>query len=275
LLTPRCNGIKPICDNCNKRGIECTFDDHVRRRGPGKRTKVQRDRSRGDVADAGYGSSSIDIAQDGLQPEFDENGVPLDNGEQDLGEMDHQDLLLDPALAGETGDSSQTRDEVMEAMGALKQAGIDLGLHVNDLGEPTTLAELGQLSEEFANHHGHQFGEEDEEESRKRKSDLLDFGDFQGVDGVSHDLGLGDIGHVHGNGDDDGDDGHEHKRSRLDDAFRSVLDENGVHLALQAHAEAHENGEELVGDGLEGEDENGLSLLEQVQDQVNQHDQSV
>jgi len=48
-LIHRCDGIRPECSNCNKRGETCIFDDSVRRRGPGKRTKDMRGRSGHDL----------------------------------------------------------------------------------------------------------------------------------------------------------------------------------------------------------------------------------
>lgn len=230
----RCDGIKPICENCQKRNIECTYDNYVRRRGPGKRTKP-RDRN-GEAIPLEYDPSGIEIPQEAYEHQHDSSMIPeLDHTEHV--EIDHSDLLLDPALAGENGEPARA-DDVMEAMGALKQAGIDLGLHTDDdgLGEPSTLAELGQLSEEFARQHHVQFGEEDVEEDggelgldgRKRKSDLLDFGDLTGLDV---------------------EDGLDHKRLRLDDTngFSEVLAEQ-QQLQLEAEQHQHEHEQQLQGD---------------------------
>lgn len=59
MLTPRvrslilrCDGQKPSCDNCLKRGETCSYDEVVRRRGPGKRTKEMRQRAMHDQAAA-------------------------------------------------------------------------------------------------------------------------------------------------------------------------------------------------------------------------------
>ena len=147
----RCDGIKPSCDNCNKRGLECTYDDHVRRRGPGKRTKEMRDRAAQETAEAGLINSVASAIGVGQQVDQQYQEIQDEHDKQHL-EVDHSDLMLDPALADEIG--GPRHDDVMEAMGALKQAGIELGLHqedIDDLGEPSTLAELSGLSE-----HDHQ-----------------------------------------------------------------------------------------------------------------------
>jgi hypothetical protein len=49
----RCNGEKPRCDNCTKRNEECTWDDNVRRRGPGRATKERRDKAAQEAIAAG------------------------------------------------------------------------------------------------------------------------------------------------------------------------------------------------------------------------------
>lgn len=187
----------------------------------------------------------MEIPQDGLEHHLDPQ-IPDVDVHEGVGEIDHSDLLLDPALAGENGDPARA-DDVMEAMGALKQAGIELGLHTDDgLGEPSTLAELGQLSEEFARQHQVQFGEEDDldVDGRKRKSDLLDFGDLGGLD-------------VDGSGLE----GMDHKRLRLDDAngFGEVLAEQHQHQlqeypeeALQGDLGHHVEGHDLLEVGLNG-----------------------
>jgi len=108
-----------------------------------------------------------------IPEELDQHDQPA---EVDIGDAD---LILDPALAGEDGGARHS--DVMEAMGALKQAGIDLGLHDDDgLGEPSTLAEIGDLDamKEFKDFDRFDdFHKEDSEESRKRK-ELEGLGDF-------------------------------------------------------------------------------------------------
>ncbi|RXK42021.1 hypothetical protein M231_00742 [Tremella mesenterica] len=41
----KCDGRRPVCVNCEKRHIDCSYDENVRRRGPGKRTKEMRERA--------------------------------------------------------------------------------------------------------------------------------------------------------------------------------------------------------------------------------------
>ncbi|WVQ71884.1 hypothetical protein IAR50_001426 [Cryptococcus sp. DSM 104548] len=49
----KCDGNKPVCDTCTKRGETCTWDDHVRRRGPGKATKERREKAAREALAAG------------------------------------------------------------------------------------------------------------------------------------------------------------------------------------------------------------------------------
>lgn len=59
----RCDGGRPTCSHCAKRNLECTYDDNVRRRGPGKRTKEMRERAAREAEAAGLGLSAESIAQ--------------------------------------------------------------------------------------------------------------------------------------------------------------------------------------------------------------------
>ena len=45
LMLGRCDGTRPTCENCARRSEPCTYDEAVRRRGPGKRTKEMRERA--------------------------------------------------------------------------------------------------------------------------------------------------------------------------------------------------------------------------------------
>ncbi len=54
----RCDGHRPTCENCAKRNEVCTFDEAVRRRGPGKRTKEMRDRAAREADAAGLTNAS-------------------------------------------------------------------------------------------------------------------------------------------------------------------------------------------------------------------------
>jgi hypothetical protein len=165
--------VKPTCDNCRKRGQDCTFDDHVRRRGPGKRTKEMRDRAARDAEAGGIMSAQALAAHQAALAQAQDTPDDLDTHNQPVDvELGENDLILDPALAGEDG--GPRHSDVMEAMGALKQAGIDLGLHDDDdgLGEPSTLAEIGDLDamKEFKDFDRFDdFQKEDSEETRKRK----------------------------------------------------------------------------------------------------------
>jgi hypothetical protein len=60
----RCDGIRPECSNCNKRGENCIFDESVRRRGPGKRTKDIRGRSGHDIQGHNEGNFSAYVLND-------------------------------------------------------------------------------------------------------------------------------------------------------------------------------------------------------------------
>jgi hypothetical protein len=55
--------VRPTCDNCTKRGEECTWDDFVRRRGPGKRTKELRDKARREAEAAGLTADDTDASK--------------------------------------------------------------------------------------------------------------------------------------------------------------------------------------------------------------------
>ena len=153
----RCDGHRPECDNCKKRGETCFFDDYVRRRGPGKRTKEMRDKAAREAEEAG------------LVNEHSTSGAgPSDLRLEDLNPQDLQGV--DIANNHYPGDG--TDGEVMDAMGAVMGAGLDFeGAHQStldlrqqvenadrmqlqhgqqdglpegiDLGEPSTLAELG------------------------------------------------------------------------------------------------------------------------------------
>ncbi|WVQ98986.1 hypothetical protein IAU59_006118 [Kwoniella sp. CBS 9459] len=59
----KCNGLHPICDNCTKRNETCTWDDNVRRRGPGKATKERREKAAREAAAAGLtNEDSLDVS---------------------------------------------------------------------------------------------------------------------------------------------------------------------------------------------------------------------
>ncbi|TYJ58123.1 hypothetical protein B9479_001219 [Cryptococcus floricola] len=49
----KCDGTKPVCDTCTKRGETCTWDENVRRRGPGKATKERREKAAREALAAG------------------------------------------------------------------------------------------------------------------------------------------------------------------------------------------------------------------------------
>ncbi|WVR05416.1 hypothetical protein IAU60_002431 [Kwoniella sp. DSM 27419] len=54
----KCNGIRPRCDNCTKRNETCSWDDEVRRRGPGKATKERREKAAREAIAAGLTNSN-------------------------------------------------------------------------------------------------------------------------------------------------------------------------------------------------------------------------
>lgn len=51
----KCDGGRPTCGHCAKRSLTCTYDEQVRRRGPGKRTKEMRERAAREAEAAGLG----------------------------------------------------------------------------------------------------------------------------------------------------------------------------------------------------------------------------
>jgi len=151
--------------NCDKRGIECTYDETVRRRGPGKRTKEMRDRSARETEAGGLSSSSFADPQ----PLYDEHAnadlgehehdhlhehvhQQQEHDEHNLTEhqdvIDHGELILDPALAHEGGHGDQGAADVMNVVGALKEAGM-LGQYEHGMGggAPNTLAEMGDIGD--------------------------------------------------------------------------------------------------------------------------------
>jgi hypothetical protein len=74
----KCDGQRPTCENCHKRGETCTWDDFVRRRGPGKRTKELRDKARREAEAAGLTVEDINS----IQQHHDATGEHLDvNGD--------------------------------------------------------------------------------------------------------------------------------------------------------------------------------------------------
>ncbi|KAK8869550.1 hypothetical protein IAR55_000117 [Kwoniella newhampshirensis] len=54
----KCDGIRPKCDNCTKRNETCTWDDNVRRRGPGRATKERREKAAREAIAAGLTNSN-------------------------------------------------------------------------------------------------------------------------------------------------------------------------------------------------------------------------
>ncbi|EJT49780.1 hypothetical protein A1Q1_01069 [Trichosporon asahii var. asahii CBS 2479] len=51
----KCDGGRPTCGHCAKRSLTCTYDEQVRRRGPGKRSKEMRERAAREAEAAGLG----------------------------------------------------------------------------------------------------------------------------------------------------------------------------------------------------------------------------
>ncbi|OCF44208.1 hypothetical protein I317_02001 [Kwoniella heveanensis CBS 569] len=104
----KCNGVHPICDNCTKRNETCTWDDNVRRRGPGKATKERREKAAREAAAAGLtNEDSMDVSalsalnhtpdqleqlhQEGELPIADAIAtLPVDLKEVDVNEHPHQ-----------------------------------------------------------------------------------------------------------------------------------------------------------------------------------------
>ena len=170
----KCDGIKPSCDNCHKRGVDCSYDEAPRRRGPGKRTKEMRDRAAREARAAGLinNDPSLQSEHDGHIPAdlahhhhqhdvIEHHEHHHEHHQHHEHEHDHSTLMLDPALADDGGSGDLT-----DAMGALKRAGIELGLPEDgDLGEPSTLAEISEL-------HAAATAEAESNESLKRKADF-------------------------------------------------------------------------------------------------------
>ncbi|WVN86612.1 uncharacterized protein L203_101780 [Cryptococcus depauperatus CBS 7841] len=85
----KCDGNKPLCETCAKRGEMCTWDESVRRRGPGKATKERREKAAREAIVAGLvnensmsvkglgsvgvnvvGSDENDVHHQGLNPQL-------------------------------------------------------------------------------------------------------------------------------------------------------------------------------------------------------------
>ncbi|KAL1410987.1 hypothetical protein Q8F55_001930 [Vanrija albida] len=58
----KCDGGRPTCTHCAKRQLVCTYDEQVRRRGPGKRTKEMRERAAREAEAAGLGLNPESLA---------------------------------------------------------------------------------------------------------------------------------------------------------------------------------------------------------------------
>ncbi|ORY29994.1 hypothetical protein BCR39DRAFT_158289 [Naematelia encephala] len=82
-LLHRCDGKRPECENCSRRGETCSYDDNVRRRGPGKRTKEMRERAAREAEAAGLVNDNSANTSGGL-------------GDMDVG------LAINASLAMET-----------------------------------------------------------------------------------------------------------------------------------------------------------------------------
>ncbi|ORX33842.1 hypothetical protein BD324DRAFT_638833 [Kockovaella imperatae] len=119
----KCDGKRPECDNCLKRGEECIYDDHVRRRGPGKRTKEMRDKAAREAVEAGMTNPNSAGG----------NGIA---GPSDLDAGDFSGVLEEGhSLAVDGIDGLGHHHEydggdgaVMEAMDAVMGAGINLDM---------------------------------------------------------------------------------------------------------------------------------------------------
>lgn len=176
----KCDGIKPTCENCSRRGEVCTYDDNVRRRGPGKRTK-----ERSLIKDAsGLLQEEFDPHSiDGMNGALTDGGTPGDgvtdydpaafqhaDGTFDTSAFQHDHTPIDPSLL-DPGDDYPTDDATAAAVAAAVAehaernanarainelqmhlqaypelaAGVDLGTDEGDgSDEPLTLAELGE-----------------------------------------------------------------------------------------------------------------------------------
>ncbi|BEJ12268.1 hypothetical protein CspHIS471_0207280 [Cutaneotrichosporon sp. HIS471] len=71
----KCDGSRPTCHHCAKRSLACTYDEQVRRRGPGKRTKEMRERAAREAEQAGITALSAEQLAEHLAAHA--SGTPL------------------------------------------------------------------------------------------------------------------------------------------------------------------------------------------------------
>jgi len=127
----KCDGQRPTCDNCSKRGETCSYDDTVRRRGPGKRTKEIRQRAQ--EQEAASTTSTI------LGPSF---GI-IDTQAGPSGEPDMGDIGDLPATTDDLPDPNAHPSSVLQTPLPDIDPMIDPALAMIGMGgeAPATLAE--------------------------------------------------------------------------------------------------------------------------------------
>lgn len=96
MLTGRCDGTRPICHHCAKRSLTCTYDEQVRRRGPGKRTKEMRERAAREAEQAGMSALSAEQLAEHLAAAH-ASGTPLGETPKRAGRKRKSEAIDDEA----------------------------------------------------------------------------------------------------------------------------------------------------------------------------------
>ncbi|OXC65861.1 hypothetical protein AYX13_05238 [Cryptococcus neoformans] len=102
----KCDGRKPLCETCAKRGEVCTWDETVRRRGPGKATKERREKAAREALAAGLtNANSIGARSSSSGAGPSSLSIPLGDPSQGVGASAGVDIpqALDPHLGLEEG----------------------------------------------------------------------------------------------------------------------------------------------------------------------------
>ncbi|KIR59778.1 hypothetical protein I314_04211 [Cryptococcus bacillisporus CA1873] len=102
----KCDGRKPLCETCAKRGEVCTWDEAVRRRGPGKATKERREKAAREAVAAGLtNANSIGARSSSSGAGPSSLSIPLGDPSQGLGASTGVDIPegLDTHLGLEEG----------------------------------------------------------------------------------------------------------------------------------------------------------------------------
>ncbi|WWC89841.1 uncharacterized protein L201_004769 [Kwoniella dendrophila CBS 6074] len=128
----KCNGVQPKCDNCTKRNEVCTWDDNVRRRGPGKATKERREKAAREAMAAGLtNSDSLHALPDQIPSD-----LQHDHDHVHLHDHEHQHDHSNGEIIGLGGNGNElpivdALSSVLQSEGAVREEEFRLNLGIN------------------------------------------------------------------------------------------------------------------------------------------------